>query len=478
VKKEKQGMQKKIRLKQIFYFSIILLTFMLYSVGICNSSVLAQQDNNINDKAYKLEVLQKIASLLETKYVIPEMAIKYGEEFKKKFESGSYESTTNPKEFAEQVTADLISITKDKHKNFRLIESSDIGEKPESSLHHPIRYHRLGIKENKGFSKLEWIEGNIGYLDIRRFYNISDIRDMVNATMRILSNANAIIIDLRENGGGSGDYLSSYFLKHPTQLNSWYFRGADFLKEAWTFKEIGVERLTDVPLFLLTSKRTFSAAESFAYDMKIRGRATIIGDSTKGGAHSVDLFKIDDQFEIYIPTARAINPITGGNWEGTGVIPDIPVPSESALETAIVSAKKAGAEFVKAKEAKLKLAVEEMQVLMDRAEILFRKNKKDEAGVALDSFFQIADTQNLINEFFIDVLAYNYSSKKDEQILYAILTKKIEFFPISPTAYEALGYAYYRNNKKELAIANFRKALEFDPDNRNVMKLIKRLRNE
>ncbi len=133
-----------------------------------------------------------------------------------------------------------------------------MGEKTESSLHHPIRYHRLGIKENNGFSKLEWIEGNIGYLDIRRFYLISDIREMVNAAMKILSNADVIIIDLRENGGGSGDYLSSYFLEHPTQLNSWYSREDDFLTEVWTSQEIGVERLTEVPLFLLTSKRTFS----------------------------------------------------------------------------------------------------------------------------------------------------------------------------------------------------------------------------
>ena len=266
-------MQEKIRLKHIFYLSNIFLTFMLYSVGICNSSVIAQRNNNMGDKAYKLEVLQKIASLFETNYVIPEMAIKYAEEFKTKFESGSYESTTNPKKFAEQVTEDLISITKDKHINFRLIESSDIGEKPESSLHHPIRYHRLGIKESKGFSKLEWMEGNIGYLDIRRFYNISDIRDMVNATMRILSNANAIIIDLRENGGGSGDYLSSYFLMHPTQLNSWYFRGDDFLKETWTFREIGVERLTDVPLFLLFTKRSISRREARSREKHQGGEA-------------------------------------------------------------------------------------------------------------------------------------------------------------------------------------------------------------
>jgi len=198
---------QKIRLKQILYLSNILLAVLLFSVGINNSFVSAQQAKNISNKAYKVEVLQKIAGLLETKYVVPEMAKKYAKEFKKKFESGFYGSYTNPKEFAEQVTADLFSITKDKHINFRLIEASDMGEKPESSLHHPIRYHRLGIKENQGFSKLEWMEGNIGYLDIRRFYYYSDIRDMINAAMRLLSNAHAIIIDLRENGGGSGDYL-------------------------------------------------------------------------------------------------------------------------------------------------------------------------------------------------------------------------------------------------------------------------------
>jgi tetratricopeptide (TPR) repeat protein len=212
--------------------------------------------------------------------------------------------------------------------------------------------------------------------------------------------------------------------------------------------------------------------------MKARERATIVGEPTKGGAHSVDLFKIDDRFEIYIPTARAINPITGENWEGTGVIPDVPIPSESALETAIELAKEAGAKFAKEKEAKLKSAVEEMQILMDRAEILYRENKQNEAGTALDSVFRIAEKNNLINEFFMDVLAYNYFSGKDEQILYAILKKKIELFPKSPTAYQALGYAYYKNNKTELAIKNFENVLKLDPDNRNAKKMIKRLRNE
>ncbi|MHA2101553.1 MAG: tetratricopeptide repeat protein, partial [Candidatus Kariarchaeaceae archaeon] len=107
-----------------------------------------------------------------------------------------------------------------------------------------------------------------------------------------------------------------------------------------------------------------------------------------------------------------------------------------------------------------------------------RENIINEAGTALDSVFQIADRHDLINEFFIDVLAYNYFSLRDEQILYAILIKKIEYFPKSPTAYETLAYAYYKNNKKELAITYFESVLELEPDNRNAMNMIKQLRNE
>jgi tetratricopeptide (TPR) repeat protein len=463
--------------KKISFLLNVFLSVLFCSILCIHFPVTARQNNPINHNN-KIKILQEITRLIETKYVFPDSAKKYAEEFKNKHERGCYNSFTNSKDFAEQITADLISITGDQHINFRVIESSEIGEKAGSSLHHPVRYHLLGIKENKGFSKMEWFDGKVGYLDIRRFYYISDIEDMVDASIHFLSNADAIIIDLRENRGGSGDYLSSYFLDYPTQLNSWYSREDNFLTEFWTSKGIRVKRLTDVPLFLLTSKRTFSAAESFAYDMKVRKRAVIIGDSTKGGAHSVDLFKIEDKFEIYIPTARAINPITKNNWEGTGVIPDIIVPSESALDTAIVLARQAGKEYAKTKEEKLKLAVEAMEIYMDRAESFFRENRKEEAGVALDSVFQIAGRHHLINEFFIDVLAYNYFSQKDENILYAILKKKVELFPKSPTAYETLAYAYYKNNKKDLALKYFENVLNLEPENRNAMRMIKRIQNQ
>jgi tetratricopeptide (TPR) repeat protein len=192
----------------------------------------------------------------------------------------------------------------------------------------------------------------------------------------------------------------------------------------------------------------------------------------------VDLFKIDDQFEIYISTSRAINPLTGANWEGTGVIPDVPVPSEAALDKAIELAKTAAEKHWQEKEKSLSAAVAEMEAQLSLAGKLFREDKREAAEKALDSVFRIGDKQGLINEFFINVLAYNYSSDQDEQILYAILKKNIEFYPKSSTAYDSLAYAYFSHGKREPAIECFKKVLELDPENRNARKMVERISSE
>ena len=181
--------------------------------------VWAQQPQNLSDRPSRDGVLRKIADLLESKYVLAEKSKGFADEFRTKCASGAYASFSDAKEFAAKVTADLITITGDKHLNFRVVEASDVGEKAASPLHHPVRYYRLRDKENTGVTKLEWIEPNIGYLELRRFYSFDQAKDLILAAMRFLAGANAIIIDVRENGGGSGDYLSSYFLSYPTQLS-------------------------------------------------------------------------------------------------------------------------------------------------------------------------------------------------------------------------------------------------------------------
>lgn len=119
--------------------------------------VLAQQSRSLSNAAYRDAVLQKVADLLETKYVLAEKSKRFADEFREKCAAGSYGSLIEAGEFAAKVTGDLMAITGDKHLNFRLIEPSDVGEKAASPLHHPVRYYRLRDKENTGIIKLEWI---------------------------------------------------------------------------------------------------------------------------------------------------------------------------------------------------------------------------------------------------------------------------------------------------------------------------------
>jgi len=367
----------------------------------------------------------------------------------------------------------------DKHINFRLIEASELNESTQGSLHHPVRYFRLGQKEHLGIFRLEWIEDEIGYLDYRRFYYQSRAKEALLNAFQFLSTANAIIIDLRENGGGSDDMgtlILSYFLPHPTQLTGTYHRHGDMIKEMWTHEKVEGKQLLDVPLFILIGENTFSAAEYFAYDLKVRERAILVGETSKGGAHSVDLYPVGENFEIYISTARAVNPITESNWEGTGITPDIIVPNESVLDTAIALAKKAAQDYGKLKDAKTKEVVQKMQKQLDQAELFYKEEKAVEAESKLNMAFQIGSNAGLIDEFFIQVLAYHYSSQKKYKMSIWVLKKQTELFPKTLNGYEALAWAYYNHGEKKLALTQFEKVLELDKRNSVAAQMIKQLK--
>jgi C-terminal processing protease CtpA/Prc len=161
--------------------------------------------------------------------------------------------------------------------------------------------------------------------------------------MNFLAHSDALIFDLRESAGG-GDpstvvFLSSYlFGSEPAHLNDLYWREGNRTHQYWTLTYVPGRRYVGKPVYILTSKRTFSAGEEFAYNLQALKRATIIGETTGGGANPGDEFRINDHFEVFVPTGRAINPVTKTNWEGTGVRPDIEAPKAQALKTAHLAA--------------------------------------------------------------------------------------------------------------------------------------------
>jgi C-terminal processing protease CtpA/Prc len=193
--------------------------------------------------------------------------------------------------------------------------------------------------DNYGFTKIERLPGNIGLLEFEAFMPPELAGETVSGAMTFLANTSAMIIDLRNNHGGSPymvAFLSSYLLEpSPTHLNNLYWRKNDETQQFWSIPYVPGKRFGGTkPLYILTSQGTFSAAEEFAYNLQSIGRATVVGERTGGGAHPGRMHRINREFEVFIPDGRAINPLTKDNWEGVGVRPDIEVPADQAFEIA------------------------------------------------------------------------------------------------------------------------------------------------
>jgi C-terminal processing protease CtpA/Prc len=195
-------------------------------------------------------------------------------------------------------------------------------------------------RENFGIQKVERLPGNIGYVDLRGFAWIGfpGAGDSIVALMQLISHCDALIFDVRRNGGGEVETLQvyvSYFVQpEPKLYDSLYYRPTNETQQLWTIPYVPGGRMPDVPLYILTSRVTGSGGEAFAYILKGMGRATVVGEPTRGAAHTTAMEIVQEHFQVEYPSGRSISPFTQGDWEGVGVQPDIAVPPEEALQAA------------------------------------------------------------------------------------------------------------------------------------------------
>ena len=200
------------------------------------------------------------------------------------------------------------------------------------------------IRNNYGFRKVEVLPGNIGYIRLDQCHNSEEARETAAAALAFVANCDALIFDLRHNGGGTrhiSQFISSYLFDKAVHLGGMYNRLTDETTQWRTFEKIPGKRFgPDVPVYILTSSMTFSAAEAFAYWLKDLNRVIIVGETTGGGAHPVRERSLNDRFWMRVPFARAISPVSKTDWEGVGVIPDIKVPASQAIEAACEDAAK------------------------------------------------------------------------------------------------------------------------------------------
>jgi hypothetical protein len=237
--------------------------------------------------------------------------------------------------FADLLTRQMRDASHDMHLVMEYSREILPEQPPEPTPESLARYRKAMEQQNCMFRKIEILSHNIGYLKVDFFPDTSVCQSTATAAMAALNHAAAIIFDLRDNAGGFPGMvtlIAGYLFDHPEYMYG--PRGAP-TEEFWTHSPIPGNTLADKPVYVLTSASTWSGAEQFSYDLKMLKRATLVGETTRGGAHAGAFHRIDDHFGMGIPEEKAINPFGKADWEGVGVEPDVKVRAAEALETAM-----------------------------------------------------------------------------------------------------------------------------------------------
>ncbi|MFD7729305.1 S41 family peptidase [Kitasatospora phosalacinea] len=283
------------------------------------------------------EVVEAALARITAGYVFPAQAAAADAALRRRLAEGAYRGL-DERELCERVTDDLQRACPDKH--LRLLWSEEpqpMDEEPEDVAR--ARFAQYARESNYGVRRVEQLDGNIGYLDLRMIAPAELGGPATAAAMQLLSPTEALVIDLRQCRGGSPEgvqlWCSYLFPDDEVHLNDIYERSTDSVRQYWTLGHLAAPRYLDRPVAVLTSGTTFSGGEELAYNLKVLGRATVVGGTTGGGAHPTARFPVSPHVTVAVPTARSINPVTGTNWEGVGVEPDLAVPADDALGTAL-----------------------------------------------------------------------------------------------------------------------------------------------
>jgi len=283
-----------------------------------------------------IEIVQQVASLVETKYVFPAVGTAVSRILTGAVAAGRYPA--DARSLAAAVTADLQSVNGDKHLRLLYHDDAQPPREPGDDHEEYAALARWADQTCGGVAHVQRLAGNVGYLDLQPVIFPSAITgDLIAAAMSVIAGTEAMIVDLRSCLGGepSGVCLIVSYLwdREPVQLTGFRERAA--LRQAWTLPYVAGRRFGQAkPVYVLTSSTTFSGGEQLSYDLQQLGRATIVGEQTRGGAHAREGFVVHPHLEATISVAEGVNPSSGGNWEGTGVTPDVPTTAEQALDTA------------------------------------------------------------------------------------------------------------------------------------------------
>ena len=281
------------------------------------------------------EIVDAALARVLAEYIDEDKAIQTADFVRDRLAAGLYKAL-RAEALCELVTEDLQQVTRDKH--LRLLWSDELQEVGGAEEDEEF-FAGLARSENQGIRRVERLTNDIGYIGTTLVAEPADAAMMISAAMTLVANTRALILDLRENRGGSTygmAYWCSYFFPEgeSVHLTDVYRRTTGETQQFWTLPYVPGQRYLDRPVYVLTGPVTFSGAEDLAYNLKVRNRAMLVGESTRGGAHPTGYYPLTEHITVTVPYARSINPVTGGDWERVGVAPDLAVPADKALDVA------------------------------------------------------------------------------------------------------------------------------------------------
>lgn len=440
-------------------------------------SLARSQEMKLLSGAERIAAVERIGSLLMDNYVFPDVAKQCVDHLKSQAAKGVFDSFSTYDSFAQALTKELQLISHDKHMRVRSNPRA-MGAASNNPLLDALVMKQQVAARNHGVAKAEILDGNVGLLDIRFFPQTEPARPTVDAALKVLENVDALIVDLRKNGGGNPDlirYYCSHFFPPKTHLNSLYWRREDRTEEFWTLESLDGKRRPEVPVFILTSNRTFSGGEEFAYNFQTQKRASLIGETTGGGANPGGGFPVNENMGIFIPTGRAINPITKTNWEGIGVVPEIKTEAEDALEKALPLAREAAQKYSEEIKKKFETSVERVSAAITLAEVMMSEGKTKAGAEVLHEVLASGIRSGIAEETSINLLGYSYLGEEKADMAIAIFTFNVKQFPKSSNVYDSLGEGLMKAGRTREAISNYRKSLELDPRNENAKRMIEQM---
>lgn len=318
------------------YITCILSLLLLLRAHIYGQSVNAAKYQSLTAQQIEM-IVDTVCDRVERGYVYADKGKNIADYLHTQFKTGIYNKYADPKELAGILTNDMRRVCYDGHLAVHFnppAPASPTLNTPSKPAQRPAPLKEI----NFNLKAIEILPGNVGYFRLDGFTNDMDVQPVLENSLHFLEHSQALIIDIRYNGGGSRgmvNLVETYLLNRKTEMNAIISRSGKDTAHLFADPADAKGFTLNMPVYILTSHKTFSAAEDFAYGMQSIHRAQTVGETSGGGAHPIQNSPIDYGLSLSVPFMRAYNPYTHKDWEGVGVIPDIRCPADSALDVAL-----------------------------------------------------------------------------------------------------------------------------------------------